>query len=75
MEIAIRTDESSIPKVYKLSRKKYNLVIEFIEVIADEKVDENSEDYKLFLGEQIKKALKARRVNSGNSLREINRTA
>ncbi len=71
MEIAISSGRSSKPKIYKLSREKYKVVIELLDFIADDIVNENSKEYKLFLGEEIKKALKTRRVKSGNSLRDI----
>ncbi len=71
MQVAIQTGIASKPKVFELSKDKVKFLIQFVNYLADDFVDENSSEYKLFIEGEIKNALKTRRVKSGNSLREI----
>ena len=54
-------------KNIKKMRSKINKLLQ----TEDNEIDENSEDYKNFMEELIKKASKSKRVKSGNSLGEI----
>lgn len=71
MQIGLQTNLNSKPLVYQMSKEKVNILLKFIDTFADEKIDENNEDYKNFLIEEINKKKKSKRVASGNSLREI----
>jgi hypothetical protein len=71
MQIGLQTNLNSKPLVYQMSKEKVNILLKFIDTFADEKIDENNEDYKNFLVEEINKKKKSKRVASGNSLREI----
>jgi hypothetical protein len=71
MQIGLQTNLNSKPLVYQMSKEKIDILLKFIDTFADEKIDENNEDYKNFLVEEINKNKKSKRVASGNSLREI----
>jgi len=71
MQILIKTGITTKPKVYELTKEKVKFLLQFVDYLADETVDENSEAYKKFFEDQVQKAVKTKRVKSGNSLREI----
>jgi len=71
MQIVIQTGSNGKPKIFELTKDKVSFLMQFVNYLADEVVDENSESYKKFFEAEIKKAMKTKRVKSGNSLREI----
>ena len=70
MQVGIQSNEFK-PMIFNMSKDKVNILLKFIDAFTEDKIDESSDDYKNFISEQIDKSLKTRRVNSGNSIREI----
>ena len=71
MQILIQTGHKTKPKVYELTKDKVKFLLQFVDYLADDLIDENSDDYKKFFENEVKKAMKTKRVKSGNSLRNI----
>jgi hypothetical protein len=71
MQIVIQTNLSNKPKVFELTEDKFRFLMQFVDYLADDIVDENSVEYKQFFENEIHKAMKTKRIKSGNSLREI----
>ena len=71
MQIGIQTNTNIKPIVFEMSKEKINILMKFIHTFAKEKINENSEEYRRFLSDEIIKSLKTKRVSSGNTLREI----
>lgn len=71
MQIAIQTGTTKQPLIFELSKEKVKFLIQFVNYLADDSIEEQSPEYKLFMENILKKAMKTKRVKSGNSLREI----
>ncbi len=71
MQLIIQAGHTTKPKVYELSKEKVRFLLKFADYLAFEKIDENSDEYKLFFENQLKKAMQTERIKSGNSLRNI----
>ena len=71
MQILIQAGQTAKPSLYELSSDKVEFLFKFIDYLADGTIDENSNDYKKFFENEVKKAMKTKRVKSGNSLRSI----
>ena len=71
MQILIQTGNTVKPKVYELTKDKINFLLRFVNYLADDFVNEDSPAYKKFFENEVKKAMKTKRMKSGNSLRNI----
>jgi hypothetical protein len=71
MQILIQTGRTAKPKIYELTKDKVAFLLKFMDYLADDNIDENNAEYKKFFENEVKKALKTKRVKSGNSLRDI----
>lgn len=71
MQVSIQTGRSGKPKVFEFSKDKVEFLMQFVNYLADNTIDEKSEEYKQFFEAELKKAMRTRRAKSGNSLRSI----
>ena len=71
MEITITNKTSNYKQNFELSKEKFMFLLQFVNYITDKKIDEDSEEYHVFLEDEIQNALLTDRIKSGNSLREI----
>jgi hypothetical protein len=71
MQVVIQTSKKEKPKIFELTKDKVKFLMQFVNYLADDVIDENSESYKMFFEDKIKNAMKTKRIKSGNSLRDI----